>query len=425
MKRDIYSLCVAMIRLNHRHGCSGAFFLRFGRVPASIFAAAVLVGFAAARPASAEIAAHSATSSPPDQSAGGFQWSWTAPAAAPSAVGQPDASYEALVRENLQLRGDIEQVARQLRDLRQENAALQLQVRDLEQKRTGLAAALREVRTSDEVAAELTRLRAAKFDAEVQIARLTQELKSGPASPAQPSTPQPGSDLYKRIEKENMEFRARIADLTDKLEKETAARTNAEAAARRSDELATQLAKAQDLARKNEAALSSFEARQKTEIDQLRLQLKEAREEASGLRNEIAAASLAERKAAREAIPILTNETRIGASRFISPAETPRTAKVVIPGGAARTEEVQAHHTSALQHARAGKYRDAERMYLKALSADTSNAAIHYNLGILYQQGLHDPEKAAFHYRKYLEFKPDASDADTVRGWLMELQMGL
>lgn len=415
-----------MIHLYHHSDCSGAPRQRFGRALLLAVLLAVVAGSAPAQQAPPDPGNVPPSSPASGQSFGQFQWSWAATQAVGEAVaGRPDASYQALVRENLQLRGDIEQVARQLRDLKQDNAALQLQVRDLEQKRAVLAAVLREVRTPDEVAAELTRLRAAKFDSEVQIAKLMQELRSGPASPIQPSTPQPGSDLYKRIEKENMEFRARVADLTDKLGKETAARTNAEANARQVTDLAQQLAKTQDDARKATESLKSAETRQKAELDQLKRQLREAREDATRLRSEAAAAALAERKASRAAVPAVTNEKRVGASVFVAPSVTPRTAKTIVPGGATRAEEAQAHYTSALQHARAGKYRDAERMYLKALNADSSNAAIHYNLGILYQQSLYDPGKAAFHYQKYLDLKPDARDADTVRGWLMELQMGL
>ena len=145
-----------------------------------------------------------------------FQWSWQAPIPTGPADGEPAAGeYESLVRENLELRAELGRVTGQFHGLKQDNAALQLQVRDLEQKRAGLAAALQEMRTPDEVAAELQRLRAANREREERAARLSVNLQETATNASLPTIfLPPGSGLFKQLEKENMELRTQVAALT-------------------------------------------------------------------------------------------------------------------------------------------------------------------------------------------------------------------
>jgi tetratricopeptide (TPR) repeat protein len=72
-----------------------------------------------------------------------------------------------------------------------------------------------------------------------------------------------------------------------------------------------------------------------------------------------------------------------------------------------------------------GQYREAEREYLQALAIDPRFADVHYNLGVLYDAYLPDRQRAARHFRAYLDLAPDAPDRDSVRMWLVSNEMGV
>jgi len=69
------------------------------------------------------------------------------------------------------------------------------------------------------------------------------------------------------------------------------------------------------------------------------------------------------------------------------------------------------------------KRKHAEREYLKCLRIDPDDSAVHYNLGILYDDKLNDDRKAEQHYRKYLELKPMGENPMQVRQWLIDIQL--
>lgn len=78
----------------------------------------------------------------------------------------------------------------------------------------------------------------------------------------------------------------------------------------------------------------------------------------------------------------------------------------------------------AQAQAQGGRVKDAARAYRRALGFDPDYADIHYNLGVLYDDFLEDNARAAEHYRRYIELRPHASDADQVRLWLREAELG-
>ena len=90
---------------------------------------------------------------------------------------------------------------------------------------------------------------------------------------------------------------------------------------------------------------------------------------------------------------------------------------------AQRKQRLNMHYNMAAVYARDGRYTEAEYEYLQALRLDPSDADIHFNLGILYDDELGQPEKAILHYRRYLQLNPHGVDADRVRSWLMRLEM--
>lgn len=86
-------------------------------------------------------------------------------------------------------------------------------------------------------------------------------------------------------------------------------------------------------------------------------------------------------------------------------------------------EKLNMHYNMASVYARDGKFAEAENEYLQALRIDPADADVHYNLGILYDDEMKQPEKAMVHYRRYLQLNPHGPDADHVRTWLMKLEM--
>jgi len=86
-------------------------------------------------------------------------------------------------------------------------------------------------------------------------------------------------------------------------------------------------------------------------------------------------------------------------------------------------EQRDMHYNMAAVYAREGRFKDAEGEYLHALDLDATDADVHYNLAILYDDELKDAEKAAMHYQRYLKLRPHGEDADAVRQWLMKIEM--
>lgn len=67
-------------------------------------------------------------------------------------------------------------------------------------------------------------------------------------------------------------------------------------------------------------------------------------------------------------------------------------------------------------------FKRAEIYFKKALSLYPDYALAHYNLGILFDQELDKPELAVYHYKKYLELRPAASDREKVMKWIREAE---
>jgi tetratricopeptide (TPR) repeat protein len=86
-------------------------------------------------------------------------------------------------------------------------------------------------------------------------------------------------------------------------------------------------------------------------------------------------------------------------------------------------EKRDMHFNMASVYARDGEYREAETEYLRALRIDPGDADAHYNLGILYDDHLDQKRKAALYYKRYLKLRPDATDVDQVKAWLLNIEM--
>ena len=66
----------------------------------------------------------------------------------------------------------------------------------------------------------------------------------------------------------------------------------------------------------------------------------------------------------------------------------------------------------------AGQYERAEAEFLKALEVNPEDAAVHYNLAILYDDDLDRKQDARRHYESFLELAPNDPDAARVLEWL-------
>ncbi len=62
----------------------------------------------------------------------------------------------------------------------------------------------------------------------------------------------------------------------------------------------------------------------------------------------------------------------------------------------------------------------AQQFYLSALAKNRQHAHTHYNLALLYDTYFQDIEKAAHHYRRYLELIP--GEDEITQSWLHELE---
>ncbi|MEW6027078.1 MAG: tetratricopeptide repeat protein, partial [Planctomycetota bacterium] len=90
------------------------------------------------------------------------------------------------------------------------------------------------------------------------------------------------------------------------------------------------------------------------------------------------------------------------------------------------TEERSRFYGKLAEYATGSRlFEDAIEYYEKALVLTPKNAAIYYNMGIIYDENIDNPSKAIFCYSKYLELAPDAKDRDTVKKYIENCQKRL
>lgn len=306
------------------------------------------------------------------------------------------AAYRALVAENLAIRQERDRLSRDLVELRKRNASLLVEIQDIERRRDSLAALLAEMKTPEDTRADVARLQTERVALTDELDRLRKA--SSLVQPEVRPAPAPGSDLFRRLEKENAELRMELSEARNDAQTENRKRETSETGEKKlkaaSQLLAEQVA---SLRRELEAARKN-EVQMKEAMTQLGRKVYMSKTEVQRLQEELAA------EKSRKEKPVMSRE----------PAKTPGT----------RTEqEAGSPEAEGRKAMAAGKPREAERLFQAALQKTPDSAKLHYNLGVLYGDYLGDPGKAAFHYRKYLELDPAAPDASTVRSWLMELDL--
>lgn len=85
-----------------------------------------------------------------------------------------------------------------------------------------------------------------------------------------------------------------------------------------------------------------------------------------------------------------------------------------------RPGEMRAYALAGIAYREQGLFREAEKAYLEGLAVAPEDDRLHFNLGVLYDLYLLDPDKALTHYQAYQSRQPEP-DAK-VAGWIAVLE---
>lgn len=92
------------------------------------------------------------------------------------------------------------------------------------------------------------------------------------------------------------------------------------------------------------------------------------------------------------------------------------TQKVKALEAGRQQEQSRYQYNLGVVYAQVQRYDEAIEAYQKSLDLNPNNADAHYNLGLLYERVKGEPDKAVWHYGKYLESNPHAEDRGEVQG---------
>ena len=323
----------------------------------------------------------------------------TQPKPAPVKPGGISASaYNELLADNLELRRKAEAAELAGQKAKREEARLKRDAADMERRLTQMVArikALQQQKGADpsgdldkvmQLEAELTAARQEKTGLQKQIEALGLQIAAARAEGARAAADQgptmaPGSDLLRDLERENRTLKNKLVDVEtarQKLERglKRLAQENTDEKRRRA-RLEGQLAQAKADTRRYQRAAKTLQK----EIPRLKKRLGE------------------EKRAAPR--------TRLDPSRKLT---------------ATSKEQRDMHYNMGILLQQEGRHKEAEKEYLRAMRIDPSDAEVHYNLGVLYDDNLDNDSRAAVHYRVYLRIKPSAEDSAQVQEWLAAIE---
>lgn len=104
-------------------------------------------------------------------------------------------------------------------------------------------------------------------------------------------------------------------------------------------------------------------------------------------------------------------------------AEIERLQRALVDQAAVHEQDMQrSYYNMGCVYKAARQYDRAEAEFLKVLAINPNDAAVHYNLAILYDDDLHQVAKAREHYQRFLDLAPDDKDAPMVLEWLSSLK---
>lgn len=90
-----------------------------------------------------------------------------------------------------------------------------------------------------------------------------------------------------------------------------------------------------------------------------------------------------------------------------------------------KDEAFKLHYNLGLAYDKNRQFEEAAAEYEKALKINPYDADANYNIGVIYDEQLHEPKKAIFHYREYLRLAPEAKDTEQVVAWIKDAQREL
>lgn len=358
---------------------------------------------------------------------------------APASQGEPVAgdaggridatTYRQVVDENLELRKEQAKLAREGDELRRKNAALLLDIQEADRKRDQLTALMSQLKTPDETKSAMVRLEAEKLVLAREVERLRVILAGAPppTNTPPPVVPAAGSDLFRKLEKENAELRQALAKARESTLNESVAGgvlAKSEAVLKAENErLAGEVA---DGRRREDVLKQALEAEARKTY-KLNSTMKQSVDEEVRKSSQTAAqmkqAAAAEaRKAYRTSIA-MKKAVEAEARKAYQASKKMKEVQAAKPGAEGlASQSVSALLDTAVKALAAGNALRAEQAYLQALKEDSDNSAACYNLGVLYSDYMKNPKKARQYFRRYLKLAPDAADAPSVRVWVMDLE---
>ena len=349
-----------------------------------------------------------------------------------SAPGIDVGAYEDLLQENLRLRREVASVAQNEEATREENERMASEIRDLERRMQefaglmkgmdeGVEPALVDLERVSQIENQLAEAlrEKARLESELQALRSAQA-QGEAASPA----PKAGSELFRQIEDENRALKQKLLEVEQARQEAAEAREKMSQRDQKHDEdIAREREKQKELKEELSRVESSKKDHRQTlerllqTIPQLEKELEELRRNLQ-IKDGLVSDKDQELQSLR--MELERREQRlIKAERMAKLMEKTREEVRVV----SEKEKRDMHYNMAAVYVKEGRPREAEQEYLRALQLDPTDADVHYNLAILYEDEFNNDRKAARHFRRYLKLAPNAEDAEVVKSWLMEIGM--
>ncbi|MCK5850102.1 MAG: tetratricopeptide repeat protein [Kiritimatiellae bacterium] len=355
--------------------------------------------------------------------------------------GVDGSALKKLIDDNLMLRKKIARSEQDSQAAHQQNTRLSAQVRGVEQSLAQSIAKIRDLNkqkaASNENVDKVIDLERRLTDAEKDKRKISGELSAlrkrivemesalppvvlPEVAPSIVSAPEPESDLFKELQKENVLLKQKWVDV--ETERQKAVKT-LKALAKKNKKAEKKAATA--VVRETEAKKKlSAEKHKRKDLNALLKRMPGLEKELNLNKTEVAKKGLevAEKKKHLKALMI---ELELREARLI---KAERMQKIMAQAReelrqVGDAEKRDMHYNMAAVYAKEGRFRFAEREYLRALQVDPNDAGVHYNLGILYDDDLKNKRRAAIHYRKYLKLNPYGTDVDQIKGWLLQIEM--
>ncbi|MBN2300973.1 MAG: tetratricopeptide repeat protein [Lentisphaerae bacterium] len=387
----------------------------------------------------------------------GFAWSWnenenTDQPVQPKPAEQPQKSVESAIdeealvklqKENEELRRKIKIATEEKSATARKNEQLEKDMRELEQNMQLFVVKIRQLEQAKaeapqdnmdkmmDLESQLSKADMEKSKLAVRLAELQKQVETLKVAAVKPApapvsglSVKPDSDLFKRTQEENLALKNKLVEIETARIEAAKAREEAAMKARKIEEEARAKAEHEAELEKKLAGVREAEKEHRQTISVLLSKIPELEQELSRMNKKATAQeeALQYRERNLEALQreIDQREHRlIKAERMAAILEQARSEVSRVSD----REKRDMHYNMGAIYAKEGQYHAAEKEYLNALRIDPTDASVHYNLGILYDDHLGDKQKAARHYRRYLKLNPHASDIDQVRSWLMKIEM--